>query len=320
MILNLDDYRSTLGLESIEHPDLNLLPLVMQWRGSTPYQAAKLIAEEYCRRFPNSKVFPVDTSKPNPLNLETGSWYGLEQLCRMAARTCMDEEEYFFWDQMRGEIFQLEKPLKRNQRAVIKAQENYQDCKERTAKGEDVDKADWADTVLPVVGVGVCQYCWRAVPYRQGENTSKLRCHQHSAKTYNQRNRAQLRKLGAEAGFFPAEGTHIEVPGVMSKIPERSGLDALLPHLPHVLEFLIANGLKNADSRDVVMTLEGEIGPEPKDISYAREMFYVECALAPVWYRQHFLWAEAWLKLEATINDSRGGKRTGAGRPKKKAS
>ena len=317
MILNLDDYRAMIDRPEIEHPDLGLGSVVDQWQGATPYKAAQLIVKEFNDHFPGSNVFPVDSTQANPLGLTSGSWRSLEERCRIAARASANHPEYCFWDQMRGAIYRLERPKKRTERAALRAQELYQNCRARAANGERISDSEMAETVLPVAGVGVCQYCWRAVPYRQGENPAKLRCHQHSDKGYDQKKRAQLRKQGEEMGIFPASGHFFEIPEVMRAIPERSGLDAFLPHLPNVLDFLIASGLKLADPRQVIMTLEGAIAPEPKDIAHAREMFYVECALAPVWYRQNFLWAEAWLKLEATLKDNRGGKRPCAGRPRK---
>jgi len=323
LILNLDDYRD--GIEELEtdsqEPDLQIEPLIARCKGKTPFQVARLFAQEYAERFPEADIVQLDLSMSDPMGLRRNSWRLLREACRQNARAymhCMERGEYHFWDELRWQVNMIQCSSSNIYRKVEKARKYHEKSKAKAIELND-ESQHWFDHPdTPIVGIGICQYCWRFVPYRLGENAFKLRCFKHREKNYEQRKRAKLRKLGAEMGFLPPIGAEIEIPDGLREMPFRGGLEYIYPYIPNVRRHLVKTGLKFRRTRDLIIALEGEAPQnEPHDILTKRNLFYLDCDYEPIWYRPNFLWAEAWLKFEATLKDNRGGKRPGAGRPRK---
>lgn len=318
--------------------------LIKAWKGLAPRGVAKEMATEYLRRFP-SPILPeghiTDEPESNArawlkwIALKSNTWADLEQKLKYTARLCRERKaDLFYWDRMRY-IFRKLPNLSRRRisRSVSLAMGKH--------RLEDAN---------PIEDMVVCRLCWRAAPQRRGQPWAYCQLSSPDfeghvlSKEHNKRRRLQRSKSIRPSSFplftadddplfeqlYPSRLMRIIMPGDSIADPSRIQdvrLDELwlrspgtiIQHLPHVYEYLTARKADLMSTKSIITTLEG---PAPtkqsEEEKTARDSFYQACESHYYMYLPHLVWAEIWLRYEASLK-GHGGARRGAGRPTKAA-
>lgn len=321
------------------------IQLVERWKGEHPIGIARLMCDEFKRGYPDwEEVFrhgaPELDDKEECLEglvvPSTNTWPELERNLRTVARRFVTHRECLeYWDQMRTIWRYLV-----GDRGQAARQKKYR----------FLDKKDSLDKDCPIIDIGHCHLCWRAVPRRLGQN-SNLFCPTHTFgpdasrhPEYRKRKRMLSKVLSGLKGqgilfstpvqrmasnFAPyreealsvvsdaggdGEGHYEEVTFTWDDIwygqPE-----VLIRRLPHVYDYLKEKGVSLDSAAEIIQGLEEPFGEDEKeDAVQARKKFYEASATYLNEYYERLALAEIWLRLESIM--IHGGKREGAGRPK----
>lgn len=318
--------------------------LVSLWRVGGPKGVARGMCDEFRRRFPDW-LETLNSGPRSPQYLpavidfmaipKDNTWHELEINLRELARffhrgseeDCKKNELFKYWDTMRSLW-----------RATVG--NNGQRFRRQVYRRQDSDSYETWESIRDIVNVSVCSFCWRAVFVRRGDCSRRL-CHEHfdlgTGKEYQQRYRMLYgtKKTHSMYGDVLSDryaqklklvivGTKVNVGGcgesdqVVRTVDEawQEKPSAVIDIFPHVKKYLLDKNINLGSAREIIKGLEEPLrNDEAEDVSQRREMFYADCELYFRFYVEHLVWAEVWLEREAEM--VWGGRRPGAGRPRK---
>ena len=310
--------------------------LWLKFKGKTPNIIAKEMAEEFFCKFPQSKKL-LENRKANDtykffLAAGNNTWDQLDYGIKLVARLFNPDTSCItYWDKMRH---------------LAKAcRGDFVSAQRRQVYRKEMQEVSFEEA-RPIIQIEHCHLCWRGVPRRKGTR-GNIYCPAHSfldSSEYRRRKRIRSKILGQDrktdiiysesfqsmSNFFApykklaAFRTIHNVDGTTRSVATEITWDEIwysqpaeiLSKMPYASEFLTKKAADITSPLAIVNALEQTDNANTrKDELKALEKFYYDSSLWFDAYYEHLILAELWLKFEATTKH--GGKRSGAGRPKK---